>query len=191
MHKFLHQLHLYVKMYMYVTFVTCIFIFSLFQDSLSFPDDVSTSGEFQALVKSLLTDPDERLSFSQLKKHQFFSSVEWDHLLAGTHFTYYVHDGGTLYMCTTINHSEVHAWFACPVRSEYEAFMFIRYEMSWACLLVSNIIPHTQLRLPTSRLSLALMTSQTLTRLNHRKIVSPPVSSPKCCENSQGRVSHL
>ncbi len=109
MHKFLHQLHLYVKMYMYVTFVTCIFIFSLFQDSLSFPDDVSTSGEFQALVKSLLTDPDERLSFSQLKKHQFFSSVEWDHLLAGTHFTYYVHDGGTLYMCTTINHSEVHA----------------------------------------------------------------------------------
>ncbi len=100
-------------------------LFSLFQDSLSFPDDVSTSGEFQALVKSLLIDPDERLSYSQLKKHQFFNSVDWDHLLAGIHtfvlqVPVHVHH----------HHSEVHGtctcmlWVqfvlmcTCPVRPE-------------------------------------------------------------------------
>ncbi len=58
-------------------------------------------------------------------------------------------------------------------------------------LLVSNIIPDTQLCLPTSHLSQALMTSQTLTRLNHRKRISPPLFSLKLYESSQERVSHL
>ena len=53
------------------------------QSSLAFSEEVTTSGEVQSLIKSLLTDPTERLSFNDLKIHPFFSSVNWEHLLSG------------------------------------------------------------------------------------------------------------
>ena len=44
---------------------------------------MSTSEGFQTMIKSLLTEPDKRPSFSQLKEYSFFSAVDWEHLLAG------------------------------------------------------------------------------------------------------------
>ena len=52
------------------------------QDSLSFPDDVSTSADVKDLIQGLLTEPLHRLSYDSIKSHQFFHTTNWDGLLS-------------------------------------------------------------------------------------------------------------
>ena len=61
----------------------CWYCLCCIQSSLAFSEEVSTSGEVQSLINSLLTDPTERLSFNDLKIQPIFqlselgTSVDW------------------------------------------------------------------------------------------------------------------
>lgn len=62
--------------YWHAVFMYCV------QDSLGFPDDVSTSGDVKDLIQGLLTEPSHRLSYDSIKSHQFFQTTNWDDLLS-------------------------------------------------------------------------------------------------------------
>ena len=52
------------------------------QDSLNFPDNVSTSGDVKDLIQGLLTEPSHRLAYDGIKSHPFFLTTNWDDLLS-------------------------------------------------------------------------------------------------------------
>ena len=57
-------------------------VFSCFQDSLSFPDDVIIGSDVKELIQGLLTEPSARLTCDGIKSHRFFRSTNWDELLS-------------------------------------------------------------------------------------------------------------
>ena len=62
--------------YSHAVFLYCV------QDSLCFPDDVSSSADVKDLIQGLLTEPSCRLSYDSIKNHQFFQTTNWDDLLS-------------------------------------------------------------------------------------------------------------
>ncbi|XP_060064915.1 citron Rho-interacting kinase-like [Ylistrum balloti] len=51
-----------------------------FKKCLKFPEEPKVSSSAVNLIRSLLTDKEERLSFKGITKHKFFSSINWDEI---------------------------------------------------------------------------------------------------------------
>ena len=58
------------------------FLFSL-QNSLEFPDDQPLSDDAKGLIRALLTDQKERITYSGLATHPFFTGLDWTTLQDG------------------------------------------------------------------------------------------------------------
>uniref|UniRef100_A0A1A9X0J1 non-specific serine/threonine protein kinase n=1 Tax=Glossina brevipalpis TaxID=37001 RepID=A0A1A9X0J1_9MUSC len=51
---------------------------SQLKELITFPTELKLTPHFQDLIKSLLTNPSNRLGYEGLRKHTFFSNIEWD-----------------------------------------------------------------------------------------------------------------
>jgi len=56
------------------------FSFSL-QDKFKFPDDVDLSDEAKSLMKGLIADRKNRLTYEEIIAHPFFKGLDWNNLI--------------------------------------------------------------------------------------------------------------
>lgn len=47
---------------------------------IQFPSDINVSDEYKNLIESLVTTPDKRFTFTDIKEHKFFQQTDWDNI---------------------------------------------------------------------------------------------------------------